>query len=60
MAQITITIPDDKVTRVVAALCGLTGAEPTAANAKQVLVQHLRRLVLQYEADHAADDLNLT
>jgi len=59
MANITLTIPDAQVPRVINALCaGLktpTGqdATPTAALAKQVLIGIVKSRVIMYEEEQA-------
>lgn len=49
MANITITIPDDKVTRVVTALCNTAGLPVTNANAKKTIIDHIKATTLNYE-----------
>jgi hypothetical protein len=51
MAQVTITIPDAELPRVMEALC-VTGnrAPVNAANAKQVVIDWATRVTREYEA----------
>jgi hypothetical protein len=51
MATLTITIPDDQLTRVVTALCTLQGVAVSPANAKQVLIAHIKQIVYGFEND---------
>lgn len=55
MATLTITIPDAVVPRVQTALCAY-GQRPTvnAANAKAVVVDFIKTVTRNYEADTAA------
>jgi len=59
MASITLTIPDAQVTRVIDALCAgqmqdaVTPVPPTAALAKQVVIDWIKARVLAYEEDQA-------
>lgn len=52
MATLTITIDDTQLPRVVEALC-VTGnvSPPTAANARQVVRQWIRRTTIAYEQE---------
>jgi hypothetical protein len=52
---VSITIPEADLTRVVKAICNHTGMEPvTGANAKQGLIEEVRRWVVQEERSQAA------
>lgn len=51
MANITITIPDEYMTRVATALCTSGGVEVSNANAKIELIKHLKSITLAYEAE---------
>jgi hypothetical protein len=55
MAQITLTIPDEHVQRVIDALClGTANPVPaTPANAKDVVIQWVKDHVLEYEMEMA-------
>ena len=59
MAQITLQIPDAQVPRVIVALCSslmvdaVTPVVPTAALAKQVLIDYVKQRVQQYENQQA-------
>jgi hypothetical protein len=59
VANITITIPDALVPRVVTALCSsvmtdaVTFANPTPALAKQVLVDYIKERVRAFEEEQA-------
>jgi hypothetical protein len=54
MADITITIPAGKVTRVVHALCKAGGYEvEDVANAKEALLDHIKRTVWRVETQDA-------
>lgn len=59
MAQVTFTIPDQHVQRVVRALCLGAGVEPTAANAKKAVLDHIRRTVAQVEEAEARDAMQV-
>lgn len=50
MANITVTIPDQHVTRVIEALTKTAGLTATPANAKKALVQHIKDVTLNYES----------
>ncbi len=60
MAKIELTIPAGKIDRVVHALCVAAGFEDeTSANAKQALIDHVKRTVWRVEtqdAERAAAD----
>ena len=59
MASITITIPDQHVDRVVHALCVIAGVEDeTPANAKQVLVDHIKNVVGRVERREQAPQID--
>lgn len=49
MATVTLTIPDAHLTRVVNALCAAAGLPPSPANAKQAVLDHIRRTVANVE-----------
>ena len=51
MAQIIITIPDDKVTLVLDAFAGQRGIEPTSAAVKAELVREIKATVRAYQRD---------
>ena len=53
MADIVLSIADDKLDRVVHALCVHGQVEETPANAKAVLFQYLRSLVFRIEREEA-------
>ena len=53
MAEIKLTIPAGKLNRVVHALCVREGLEETPANAKQVLIQFIKREVWRVETREA-------
>lgn len=55
MASVNITIPDDVLDRVVHALCVSAGLEESAANAKEALIQHIRRTVANVERTEAQE-----
>lgn len=51
---VSITIPDDPTTTlVVDALCALTGVQPTAANAKAILIAYIVSVVNNYQVQQA-------
>ncbi len=57
MATLTITIPNDVASRVTEALC--LGVDPTAAKAKRVVAEWIKKKVVNYEiekAGRAAED----
>jgi hypothetical protein len=58
MATLNINIPDDQVTRVVTALCTLQGVAVSPANAKQVLIAHIKadRVRLRERREHPHRD----
>jgi hypothetical protein len=58
MATITITIPDPIAPRVIEALC-YPDSDPTAAKAKQVLMNWIKAKVRNYESDLAMDAARL-
>ena len=54
MASITLTIPPDKVNRVVHALCAAAGNPvENAANAKQAIIDWIRTTVTNVETSEA-------
>jgi hypothetical protein len=54
MAQMTITIADEHVTRVITALCVTGGKSPiNAANAREVVREWVRTTTLAYERREA-------
>lgn len=55
MAQITLTIPDAVVQRVIVVLCSYTGATPSAVNAKIALIKLIKDRVRSYEAQLAGE-----
>lgn len=50
MAQITLTIPDDRLADLVSALCDAEGLPRSNANAKAALMAHLRRVYVSKRA----------
>lgn len=52
MANITLSIPDEAIPRVVSALCDSEGLKATNANAKKALIMQIKRLVRNYETIH--------
>lgn len=56
MATLTITIPDAVVTRVQDALCAYGNRSPAnAANAKAVLIDFMKTVTRNHEAETAAE-----
>lgn len=53
MATVTLSIPDQHLGRVVAALCSHAGSEPTPANAKAAVVAEIKAIVRGYERQQA-------
>ena len=53
MASVNITIPTQHVSRVVHALCHSAGLEENAANAKEAIMEHIRRTVANVEESEA-------
>jgi hypothetical protein len=60
MANITLTIPDAQVSRVITAVCAsrtekvtLLPIDPTAANAKAVVAAWIKECVCRYEEEQA-------
>lgn len=51
MASLTINIRDDQLTRVLTALCTLQGVAVSPANARQVIIDHIRQMVYGFETD---------
>lgn len=49
MAQVTLTIPNQHLNRIVNALCAAEGLDPTPANAKKALIRIVRRTVESVE-----------
>lgn len=50
MADVTLTIPDEHLPRVVTALCAAEGLDESPSNARRALMRQLRRLVESHEA----------
>lgn len=53
MANVTITIPDQYVARVVHALCSSIGLPESSANAKEAILLHIRAVVRNVESTEA-------
>jgi len=53
MATIELTIPAGKLDRVIHGLCAREGLEDTAANAKLVLIEYIKRQVWRIETQEA-------
>lgn len=53
MASITLTIPDEQLPRIRAALCTHGGLTESNANAKKVVIQMVRQVVQQIEHNAA-------
>lgn len=53
MANINLTIPDEHLGRVVRALCKGAGLEESPANAKQAVIEHIKRTVANVEESEA-------
>jgi poly-beta-hydroxyalkanoate depolymerase len=56
MAQVCFTIPNDKVERVINALCGHYGLQANAQNARQVIIDFVRRTVVDWERKQDIED----
>lgn len=54
MAQITLTVDDVHVPRILAALATPEKPNPTAADVKARLIEYLKAVVQRYERDQAA------
>jgi hypothetical protein len=54
MAQVTLTIPDAQVPRILAALVTEANPTPTAADYKQLLIDYTKKFVRQHERKVAA------
>jgi len=58
MADITITIPDEHISRVRKALCEYAGLDETNANAKRAIVGWIKEVTLGYEGNIKIETLN--
>lgn len=53
MPTLTITFSAEQATRVIHALCVVTGVEETPANAKQAVIDHIKQTVRNVERNEA-------
>ena len=62
MANITLTIPDNQIQRVIDALCGRARVTPSGANAKTVVINYVKSVVRRYEAEQSEvnNDISVT
>lgn len=54
MAQITLTVPDAQVPRILAAMATEANPNPTAADVKARLIDYLKAVTKNYEREQAA------
>jgi hypothetical protein len=54
MAQLTLTVDDAHVPRILAAVATDTNPNPTVADVKQRLIDYLQAVVQRYEREQAA------
>lgn len=59
MANVTLTIPDDKIDRVATALCETAGLPVSNANAKVALIDYIKGTTLGYESKASAEALKV-
>lgn len=58
MATISFTVPDAQVPRLIDLLCTPAGLTPSPANAKAVIINHIKALVQNEEARRAVEAAN--